>query len=502
MSNKKLSKNELTGKNYSIPENFDDKKVIDEFLDINKGKEIIVVQGLGFVGAVMSIVCANALNKEYAVIGIDLPTPDSYWKICSINEGIFPITSADIKVEEYFQKSIKKKNFYATYDTYAFSKADVVIVDINLDVKKLDSHINSNDIVDYSVDISGFKSAIKSIGDSCKEDALVLIETTVPPGTTVIAKDILQESLKLRNLSTEKIKIGHSYERVMPGPNYIDSIQNFYRVYSGVDKFSADHVEEFLKTIIRIDEYPLTRLKNTNSTEISKVLENSFRAMNIAFIVEWSRYAEEAGADLYEIVNAIRMRPTHKNIMLPGIGVGGYCLTKDPLLASWSKQELIGGSEGLSMSELAVTTNDNMPLYAYNSFKDLFFNNSIRNKNIYLLGVSYAPDVGDTRYSPVELFCSLLLNDECNVFLHDPYVSFWSELNRNVKNNFDDITNSLDAIVISTGHSIYKNNKKLLNLILELDTIIIYDTIGLLSESDINILSSKHIVKVLGRGDI
>ena len=319
MNINKSSKSHLTGKTYLIPQNTDDSKRINSFLNLNKGKKIIVVQGLGFVGAVMSIVCANALHEEYAVIGIDLPSPEAYWKICSINEGIFPIISADKKVEEYFQNSIKKNNFYATFDTYAFTKADVVIVDINLDVQKQNNHIQSDKIVDYSVNLSGFESAIKSIGDRCKEDILVLIETTVPPGTTNLARKIIQDCLRLRNLNPEKIKIGHSYERVMPGPNYIDSIQNFYRVYSGVNDHSADYVERFLKTIIRVDEYPLTRLKSTNATEMSKVLENSFRAMNIAFIVEWSRYAEEAGVDLYEVVNAIRMRPTHKNIMLPGI---------------------------------------------------------------------------------------------------------------------------------------------------------------------------------------
>ena len=157
--------------------------------------------------------------------------------------------------------------------------------------------------------------------------------------------------LRKRNLSSDKIKIGHSYERVMPGPGYIDSIQNFFRVYSGVDKKSADAVESFLHTIIQTDEYPLTRLGNTNATEIAKVLENSYRAMNIAFAVEWSRFAEEAGVDLYEVVNAIRLRPTHANLMYPGIGVGGYCLTKDALLASWAKQNLIGSSEPLLQSE-------------------------------------------------------------------------------------------------------------------------------------------------------
>ena len=93
--------------------------------------------------------------------------------------------------------------------------------------------------------------------------------------------------------------------------------------------------------------------------------------MNIAFIVEWSRFAEEAGVDLYEIVDAIRMRPTHKNIMLPGIGVGGYCLTKDPLLASWSKQNIINGVDNLRMSEMAVSINDKMPEYAFNFLDSL-----------------------------------------------------------------------------------------------------------------------------------
>jgi UDP-N-acetyl-D-glucosamine dehydrogenase len=501
MTKNNVSKSSINSATYNIPEILNDKKAIDLFLKANKNKKVIAVQGLGFVGAVMSLVCANALNEEYAVIGVDLPTIESFWKIRSINEGIFPIISADKKVEEYFESAKKKNNFYATYDTYAFSKADIVIVDINLDVQKQAHHIFSNQTVNYSVDLTGFKSAMKSIGDVCKEDALILIETTVPPGTTELAKNIIQESLRARNLVIDQIKIGHSYERVMPGPNYIDSIQNFYRVYSGINSYSADHVEAFLKTIIRIDEYPLTRLKNTNSTEMSKVLENSFRAMNIAFIVEWSRYAEEAGVDLYEVINAIRMRPTHKNIMLPGLGVGGYCLTKDPLLASWSKQNLIGNNHPLTMSESAVTTNDKMPLYAYQLFKS-FFNESNPCKNVYLLGVSYAPDVGDTRYSPVELFFKLLNEDDCKIYLNDPYVHFWEELEQVVSDDFENLTNSLDAIIFTTGHSLYKNNKRMINLILELDHLLIFDTVGILNEQEILELSQKHTVKILGRGEM
>ena len=97
----------------------------------------------------------------------------------------------------------------------------------------------------------------------------------------------------------------------MPGPEYIDSIREFPRVYSGVNKISADSTEQFLKTIIDSTKCELTRLEHTNATEMAKVLENSYRAMNIAFAVEWSRFAEEAGVDLYAMVNAIRIRKTH-----------------------------------------------------------------------------------------------------------------------------------------------------------------------------------------------
>ena len=150
----------------------------------------------------------------------------------------------------------------------------------------------------------------------------------MPPGTCEkIIKPIIKDEFNRRNLDYEKIYIAHSYERVMPGPNYIDSIQNFYRVYSGVNE-KVLIMLKIPETIISTEKFPLM---STNATEMAKVLENSFRAMNIAFIVEWSRFAEEAKVNLYEVINAIRMRPTHKNIMLPGIGVGGYCLTKDPV---------------------------------------------------------------------------------------------------------------------------------------------------------------------------
>jgi nucleotide sugar dehydrogenase len=424
MEKDNYSLNILTGEKYLIPKE-GDKENIDNFLSNHKGKKVIVVQGLGFVGAVMTLICSNALTEEYAVIGVDLANSNNYWKIASINEGIFPVVASDPKIEEYYEKTQSKGNLFATFDSYAYTIADVIIVDINLDVLKNSDF--SKTLINYDVNLKPFENAIETIGNNCKEDVLILVETTVPPGTCKkVAYPLIKECLLNRNLAIDKFKLGHSYERVMPGPNYIDSIQNFYRVYSGIDEKSAISVEKFLRTIISTEKYPLTQLANTNATEMAKVLENSYRAMNIAFMVEWSRFAELADVNLYEVVSAIRMRPTHSNMMLPGIGVGGYCLTKDPLLASWAKQNLFNSELPLKQSETSVQINDQMPLFAFNYLKETF-KGSLKSKNVFLLGVSYRSDISDTRYTPVEPFYDYLSSEGARICLHDPYVDVWEE---------------------------------------------------------------------------
>jgi UDP-N-acetyl-D-glucosamine dehydrogenase len=496
-----LSINPTSGKQYEIPEKLNDKVGIDAFLEKHPNKKVIVVQGLGFVGAVMSLVCANALTEEYAVIGIDLPSPNSYWKIQSINEGIFPIVASDQKIEEFYQISRKKRNFYATYDPYCFSKADVVIVDINLDVAK-ESNFDK-DLEGYDVNLSGFKKAMEAIGKNCKEDILIVVETTVPPGTCQkVVRPIITKCLNERGLSEIKFRMGHSYERVMPGPDYIDSIQNFYRVYSGINEESANATEQFLRTIISTEKYPLSRLGNTNATEMAKVLENSYRAMNIAFMVEWSRFAEEAGVNIYEVVNAIRMRPTHKNLMYPGIGVGGYCLTKDPLLASWARMNLFDSEHPLSQSEQGVRINDKMPLYSF-EFLAKEYNADLKGKKVLLLGVSYRSNVGDTRYTPVEYLHDYLQNAGTHIEVTDPYVEFWEEKEVKVSPNFISLLKQdWDIIIVSTGHDEYKNNPELMSLILNQPNVFVFDTIGHFSEAEIKTISTKHRVRVVGRGDI
>ena len=150
---------------------------INKFLKKNNHcDDVVVVQGLGFVGAVMSLVVSNSLKKDYAVIGVD--RKENIEIIDNINSGVFPIKSSDPKIEEYYQKSLKKGNFLATCDASAYSHASVIIVDINLDVQK-DSD-NRGNLNSFNVDLKPFKNAIKTIGKNCKDDVLILVETTVP----------------------------------------------------------------------------------------------------------------------------------------------------------------------------------------------------------------------------------------------------------------------------------------------------------------------------------
>lgn len=487
-----LSISPITGNSYQLP-NDSDKGGIDAFIAKNEGKKVVVVQGLGFVGAAMALVVANS-NENYAVIGVDIASEGSYWKIASINLGELPLVSSDEKLQQYFDKSKEKENLYATFDEYAYSKADVIIVDINLDVDKESDELNQ--LNGFNVDLTTFKRAITTVSANCKEDALMLVETTVPPGTCQkVILPIVETEFRNRGLDPAVFKLAHSYERVMPGPNYIDSIENFYRVYSGVNSASADAAEVFLKTVIKTDSYPLTRLANTNATEISKVLENSYRAMNIAFIQEWTEFAEKADVDLYEVVSAIRMRPTHKNIMRPGLGVGGYCLTKDPLMASWAAQNLFD-APALTQSETSVQINDQMPLHTLNVIKGRL-QEELSGKKVLILGVSYLNDVGDTRYTPVGLLYDELQKSGAEIFLHDPYLSTWDEKNISVDQQLP--KEQVDIVVVTVSHKQFVE-EEYFEFLKDSKPQLILDTLGCYLQHADKISKSTKVITI-GKGN-
>lgn len=474
-----------------------EKKKINSFFE-NKRKTV-VVQGLGFVGSAMAAALAGARNKDggliFNVVGVDLPDKKNLWKIMRVNSGKPPVLSADKNIETAYDKAYKNKNLIATFSDHAFSKADVVVVDINLDVRKKEL----GKPYEYEFSYDSLRSAIKTIADNINENTLIIIESTVPPATTQkIVYPIFKDTFRDRGLDIKKLYLSYSYERVMPGPSYLNSIVNFYRVYSGINMESRQKAREFFESFINTQDYPLSELHSTTAAEMAKVLENSFRAMNIAFIQEWTEYAEKAEVNLFEVIEAIRIRPTHKNIMLPGFGVGGYCLTKDPLLANWSYQNMYQCEKNLEMSVGAIAVNDLMPDYTFRLLKDEV--NSLRGKHVTIMGVSYIGDVADTRHSPTELFYNMCRKEGAVVNLHDQIVSFWAEKNLKIETDISILKSYRhDIAVFVTRHSQYLNMNADDMLRILKGVKVIIDANNIISDNTAKRLSEKGI-KMIGVG--
>ncbi len=455
----------------------------------------VVVQGLGFVGLAMSIAIASAKDKEgkslYKVIGLDLPNADGIRKVNLINEGKLPLESSDEFLKNEFHNCILNGNLHSSVDPEIIKEADFVIVDINFDVDLK----NAGDNVDYT----NFAKAIETIGTYISKDSLIIIETTVPPGTTEnIAYPILQNKFQERKIDNSNILLAHSYERVMPGPDYLNSIKNFWRVYSGCNYDSKVKCKNFLNTIINVDEFDMTELDTPTASESAKVLENSYRAMNIAFIDEWSNFAEAIGINLFDVISAIKVRPTHKNIMEPGLGVGGYCLTKDPLMGIIASKKIFNKNIEFPLSKLSVQINQEMPKNTLN--KILKKIKKYKNKSVLIMGISYRQDVGDLRYSASESLIDMLVKNNIIVDCHDPMVSYTNCKQAKFIDKLPE-PHKYSIIVFAVKHSRFKN----LNLIDWLNDYngLIIDANHIFENNEIDKMKKIGLnISANGRGDL
>lgn len=412
------------------------------------GAQKVCILGLGFVGAAMAVACATAGRRRgtpepFDVVGIDLPTPLGAERIAALNEGCFPFATTDTALAAAAADAKASGALRATSDPSEMSTAAVIVVDIPLDI---DFGGPAPRLV-----LEPFERAIRTIGEHAQAGALVLVETTVPPGTCEhVVAPILDACCAERGIPAGSHLLAHSYERVMPGEQYLESITSFWRAYSGRTEAAADACRSFLSTVIDTESFPLRRLSGTTASETAKVLENAYRATNIAFVDEWGRFAERAGVDLFEVIDAIRVRPTHQNIRQPGFGVGGYCLTKDPIFAALASTDLLGiGEQAFPMSELALRVNRDMPLHALRVVESHL--GSLAGRSLALAGVSYRQDVADTRYSPAETFVRRAESAGATVHCFDPLVGHWHEMGRNVSVEMDECP-EVDAVVFSVPH--------------------------------------------------
>jgi nucleotide sugar dehydrogenase len=401
-----------------------------------QGKEIVVVMGVGFVGAVMAAIVADAEDSRGRsnkfVIGCQRPSTRSFWKIPLLNRGQSPVKAEDPEVGELIKRCVnEKKSLMATYNSDCLKLADCVVVDVQCDYTKQDlGSMRSGE-----TEMGALEATMRTIGEKIPDKCLVLIETTVAPGTTeFVAWPILKKAFAARGIKATPL-LAHSFERVMPGKDYVKSIRDFWRVCSGCNGAARKRVEKFLRQVLNTKEYPLTVMDRPIESETTKIVENSYRAAILAFLNEWSLFAERNGVDLIKVIKAIKVRPTHSNIIFPGPGIGGYCLPKDGGLGYWAYRHILGFEDGDSVFKItpaSIDINDTRSLHVAELTRDALRNMGryIAGANVLICGASYRQDVGDTRYSGSEMVVRKLTEMGADLVVHDPYVDHWYEFEK------------------------------------------------------------------------
>jgi len=427
------------------------------------GREIVVVMGVGFVGAAMAAVVADTENENGEptkfVIGMQRPSTRSYWKIPLLNRGMAPVKSEDEELEPMIARCVKeKKTLTATFSYEALKLADVVVSDVRCDYLKE----SFGNVRDGRTDMVALENSLEIVAEHIPPETLVLIETTVAPGTTEqVAYPIMRKVFRKRGIQSDPL-LAHSFERVMPGKDYVASIRDFWRVCSGINEEATRRVEKFLREVVNTEDYPLTVLDRPIESETAKIVENSFRATILAFLDEWSIFAERNGVDLIKVIEAIKVRPTHSNIIFPGPGIGGYCLPKDGGLGMWGYRHIHGFEDDIfKITPLAIDINDTRALHVAQLTRDAMRNMSrpLAAAEILLLGASYREDVGDTRYSGSELIVRRLTEMGAELRAHDPYVQHWWEFEK--QDEYPSPTHSLKRF--------FRNQDKLEDLRIERD---------------------------------
>ncbi|MDH3897189.1 MAG: GDP-mannose dehydrogenase, partial [Deltaproteobacteria bacterium] len=427
------------------------------------GREIVVVMGVGFVGAAMAAVVADTEDENGEptkfVIGMQRPSTRSYWKIPLLNRGMAPVKSEDEELEPMIARCVnEKKTLTATFSYEVLKLADVVVSDVQCDYLKE----SFGNVRDGQTDMVALETSLEIVAEHIPPDTLVIIETTVAPGTTEqVAYPIMRKVFRKRGIQSDPL-LAHSFERVMPGKEYVASIRDFWRVCSGINEEATRRVEKFLREVVNTEDYPLTVLDRPIESETAKIIENSFRATILAFLDEWSVFAERNGVDLIKVIEAIKVRPTHNNIIFPGPGIGGYCLPKDGGLGVWAYRHIHGFEDDIfKITPLAIDINDTRALRVAQLTRDAMRNmgRPLAAAEILLLGASYREDVGDTRYSGSELIVRRLTEMGAELRAHDPYVQHWWEFEK--QDEYPSPTHSLKRF--------FRNQDRLVALRIERD---------------------------------
>ncbi len=390
----------------------------------NSRKKIIVL-GLGYIGLPTAALFAR---NGFLVCGVDIDRE----KIQKLKKGVLPLEEPGLDV--LFAKA--KKNM--TFST-EIEGGDVYIIAVPtpLDSKKKKS------------DLSFVRSACLSVASVIKDGDLVILESTVPPGTAVTVCD----SILKKNKNGATYYLAHAPERAFPQKTLTEMVHND-RIIGGVTKGAAERAGELYRSFVK-KEISLTDI---TTAELVKVLENSFRDINIAFANEVARVCEGVGVDVWEAIALANKHP-RVNILSPGPGVGGHCIAVDP----WF---LLEGGVHSEFIKLARNINDAAPHRVVNFIMEGM--RDTKGARVGILGVAYKKNVGDSRETPAQPIIRELLVNKCEVVLTDPYVKkFEYKLSP-----LSSVLKTSNCIVLVTDHDVYSeiDFKKYKNIEVVIDT--------------------------------
>tara|TARA_B100000945_G_C20422790_1_gene618862 strand:- start:2764 stop:4080 length:1317 start_codon:yes stop_codon:yes gene_type:complete len=388
----------------------------------------IGIIGLGYVGLPLAIEFAEA---GYNVLGIDKDVN----KIKMLNEGNSYIADIDSDVVSTL---VEQDRLQVTLDFEQISDLDAISICVPTPLRKT-----------RDPDMSYVVDAAEEISEHLKTTTLIILESTTYPGTT--AEVVLPIMLRNGHSVGEDIFLAYSPERIDPA-NKIYGVRNTPKVIGGITKECVNVAKALYGNVVD----SIVKVSSTQAAEMVKLLENTFRAVNIGLINEITIMCDKLGIDVWEVIAAAETKPFGYMPFYPGPGLGGHCIPIDPLYLSWKLKSLNFNARFI---ELADEINTNMPRYVVRKVAESLNEDSkpVRNANVLVLGVAYKPNVDDIRESPALDIIELLQQQGALVVYHDPHVPEiqFEKFDMTAVNYDSVILESVDCVIIVTDHSYY-----------------------------------------------
>ena len=388
----------------------------------------VAVIGLGYVGLPLAI---QATSSNLKVYGYDIDEN----KISNYNLG--KSTIEDIS-DKQLQASLEKGLFLSSDPKY-LSESETIVISV------------PTPLTDYQPDLSYVKAAAETIAKNITKNQIIILESTTYPGTTVeVLIPAIEEISNLK--SGVDFFVGYSPERIDPG-NDTWNFKNTPKVISGINDESLSKIENFYEQIID----SVVRVSGTKEAEMVKLLENTYRHVNIALINELAILCNMLDIDIWEVVNAAKTKPFGFESFRPGPGVGGHCIPVDPNYLSFKTRQM---GKPVRFVELAQEINNSMPSYVVSRLLEKMnaLEKPFKNSNILILGVAYKKDIGDIRESPAIGIIENLYERGVKVKYFDPFVESINVNGQDVdKEDSLNNINEYDLILVHTSHTEFKN---------------------------------------------